>query len=291
MLKCKLIVNKLSGNAKKVACIDDIEMLLTEKYGQVDKVFIDPEHDIKMIDEIDGYDALAVCGGDGTLNSAINAVEGTGLDLVYVPCGTLNDAAKSLRLAKELPRSDRRIRRVDMGQVKDTMFAYVLAGGTFTAIGYKTKIQTKKQFKIFAYLAMVLKTYKVHRIKAKITLGERVLEDEYTLIMAINCSRCFGFKFNKKFSHNDGRGQLLLIKSPRHNGFLGKIEIFFPFFRAFFMGFKKEKDGKKLKFLDFTSASIELENETDFTVDGEKLVLDGKNELKILKQKLNLIVY
>lgn len=291
MLKCKLIVNKLSGNAHKVANVKDVKGLLAEKYGLVDTVFIDPEHDIKMKEEISGYDALAVCGGDGTLNSAINAVEGTKLDLVYIPCGTLNDTAKSLRLVKELSRSDRRIRRVDMGQVGDTMFAYVLAGGTFTAIGYKTKVRTKKHFKILAYLAMVFKTYKIHRIHAKIRLGERLLEDDYTLIMAINCSRCFGFKFNKKFSHNDGQGQLLLIKSPRHNGFLGKLEIFFPFFRAFFIGMRKEADGKRLKFLDFREASIELAGETDFTVDGEKLTLQGENELRILRQKLNLVVY
>ena len=140
MSKCKLIVNKLSGNADKVADLSEVEQLLREKYGEVDKIYIDSDNDVKMKEEIGGYDALAVCGGDGTLNSAVNAVQGTGLELVYVPCGTLNDTAKSLRLAKELSHTDRRIRRVDMGQIGDTMFAYVLAGGTFTEIWYRTKI-------------------------------------------------------------------------------------------------------------------------------------------------------
>ncbi len=291
MSKCKLIINRLSGNAHGFMETVETEALLKEKYDVVDTIVIDHSHDVKMRDEIKGYDALAACGGDGTLNSAINAVKGTDVELIYIPCGTLNDTAKSLRLAKELSKSDKRIRRVDLGQIGDVRFAYVFAGGTFTSIGYETKIKNKKHFKMLAYLFMVFKTYKVHRIKAKVTLNDKVLDDEFTLIMAINCSRCFGFKFNKRFSHNDGRGQLLLIKSPKHDGFLGKVEIFFPFFRAFFMGFKREKDGKKLKFLDFSNAKIELANETAFTVDGEKLVLGGEKELSILKQKLNLVTY
>ena len=268
-----------------------MERLLSEEYDSVDVVCIDEKCNVKIKDEIGGYDALAVCGGDGTLNSAINAVKGKGMALYYIPCGTLNDTAKCLRLAKELSDTERRIRRVDMGQVGDTRFAYVFAGGTFTEIGYKTKIKTKKRFKILAYMMMVLRTYKVHRIKAKIELPDKTFEDEYTLIMAINSSRCFGFSFNKRYCHNDGKGQLLLIKSPRFNGLIGKIEIFFPFFKAFFMGLRKERDGKKMKFLDFTDAKITFENAETFTVDGEKIELDGENDLKILKQKLNLMVY
>lgn len=292
MSRCKLIVNKLSGNAHKVASLEDVNGLLREKYDEVDVVYIDPEHDIKMSEEVEGYDGLAVCGGDGTLNSAINAISGKNIDLTYIPCGTFNDAARSLRLAKKLRKGDRRIRRVDMGQIDNTMFAYVLAGGIFSPIGYKTKNSHKQRFKIFAYLAQVLKEYKINRIRAKITLTEdRILEDEYTLIMVINSRRCFGFPFNKIYRHNDGRAQLLLIKAPESDGLLGKIKVFFPLFRAFFIGFRSDYDHKNLKFLTIDQAFLELESETEFTVDGEKLLLKGGNYVKILRQKLNLVVY
>ena len=290
MQKCRLVVNTLSGNAKKLPEIGDIEAFLKENYD-LETVFISEENDVLIKDLTDGIDVLAVCGGDGTLNSAVNAVSGKTVDLMYIPCGTLNDTAKSLRLAKRLSKGNRRIRYVDMGLIDDTKFAYVLAGGTFTEIGYETKIKTKKHFKILAYLMQVFKSYKIHRINAEINLGNRVIKDEFTLIMAINCSRCFGFKFNKRYVHNDGQAQLLLIKSPRHNGLLGKIEIFFPFFRAFFVGLKKEKDGKVLKFLDFSDAIITIPDGSSFTVDGEKIILSGRNELKILNRDLKLIVY
>ena len=291
MKKCRLVVNRLSGNVEKYVNVEDVENLLKESYEQVVVTFLDKDNDVRIKDLVDGYDALAVCGGDGTLNSAINAIRKKKITLLYVPCGTLNDTAKSMRLAKELSHGDRRIRKVDMGKVGDTMFAYVLAAGTFCEIGYKTSIKSKKHFKFFAYLMMVLRTYKVHRIKAKVEIGDRVEEGEYTLIMAINSSRCFGFRFNKKFCHNNGLAQILLIKSPAHNGLLGKIEIFFPFFRAFFMGFRKQYDKKNMRFLDFSQAKITLPEAVDFTVDGEKLTLDGETDLRILKRELNLIVW
>jgi len=290
--KCKLIINKLSGNSCKVASLEEIDTILREKYQEIDTKFIDSDHDIKMSEEVDGYDALAVCGGDGTLNSAINAISKKNMELVYIPCGTLNDAARSLRLAKKLSKDNRRIRRVDMGQIGDTMFAYVLAGGIFTPIGYRTKNEHKKRFKALAYLSKIFKEYKIHRIRAKITLTEgRILDDEYTLIMVINSRRCFGFRFNKLYRHNDGRAQLLLIKAPSSDGFWGKVKVFFPLFRAFFMGFRSDYDKENLKFLTIDQAFLELADQTEFTVDGEKIELDGGNYIKILRQKLNLVVY
>lgn len=281
----------MSGNAKCAEKEREWIELIASTYDEVHTIYIDTEHNINMSDEINGYDALAVCGGDGTLNSAINAVKGTKLDLIYIPTGTLNDTAKSLRLAKELSADNKRIRKVDLGCVNSTMFAYVLAGGTFTPIGYRTKIKRKKRIKIFAYFLEVLKEYKINHIKANINVNGENFSGEYTLIMAINSSRCFGFNFNKLFSHNDGKGQLLLIKAPKGNGFFAKIKIFFPLFRVFFMKMKKEKYGKNIKFITFRKAQITFEEPQTFTIDGEKILLEGTADIKILQRKLSLVVF
>jgi diacylglycerol kinase (ATP) len=281
----------MSGNSKKGDKQRQLECLLKDLYEQVDTVYIDLEHNIKMSDEIEGYDALAVCGGDGTLNSAINAIKSTKMDLIYLPTGTLNDTAKSLCLAKKLSAEKRRIRLVDMGSVNETMFAYVLAGGTFTPIGYRTKTKTKKRFKVLAYLFTVLREYKIRHIKATIKLDNKIYSDEYTLIMALNCSRCFGFNFNKLFSHKDGKGQLLLIKAPKGNGLIAKIKIFFPLFRVFFMKMREEKNGKIMKFLNFGNLQITFEEPQTFTIDGEQILLEGTADINILKQKLKLVVF
>ena len=65
MAKCRLVVNKLSGNANKKINVEDVENLLKESFEQVDVSFIDEDHDVLIKDLVDGYDALAVCGGDG----------------------------------------------------------------------------------------------------------------------------------------------------------------------------------------------------------------------------------
>jgi diacylglycerol kinase (ATP) len=281
----------MSGNSKPIEQEQDWINLIKCSYDGVDTVYIDAEHNINMREEIVGYDALAVCGGDGTLNSAINAVKNTALDLIYIPTGTLNDTAKGLCLAKKLNAENKRIRRVDMGCVNDTMFAYVLAGGTFTPIGYRTQIRRKKRFKFLAYLLEVFKEYKIHHIKAKIEINGKIYQDEYTLIMAINNSRCFGFRFNKLFSHNDGKGQLLLIKAPKGDGLWAKIKIFFPLFRVFFMKMRRERDGKIIKFCSFKDVKLSFVESQNFTIDGEKIELKGDAEIKILKRKLNLVVF
>lgn len=289
--KCKLIINKMSGNSKSPEQEKDWESLIKESYDKVDTVYIDAEHNINMIDEIGGYDSLAVCGGDGTLNSAINAIKNTHVELIYIPTGTLNDTAKSLCLAKKLSAENKRIRRVDMGSINETMFAYVVAGGTFTPIGYRTKIKNKKRFKVFAYFFEVLREYKICHIKAKVEINGETFEDIYTLMMGINCSRCFGFNFNKLFVHNDGQGQLLLIKAPKGNGLFAKIRLFFPLFRVFFMKMRKEKFGKRLKFITFKKVKFTFEEPQTFTIDGEKILLEGTVEIKILQRKLKLVVY
>ncbi len=303
MKSCKLIVNDLSGNALKCNKESELVKILKNDYDVVDVEHITTTNNLNMGKSCGGYNCLAVCGGDGTLNSALNAIAKEGQELIYIPCGTLNDTAKSLKLAKELSVDNRKIRRIDIGEVNDTKFSYVCAGGTFTPIGYKTKIKTKKKVKVLAYLLMVLKEYKIHNIKANITANnkegfplfdnKKQMEffDEYTLVMVVNSKRCFGFNFNKLFTHNDGKAQLILIKAPKNKGIIGKITVFFPFFRVFFMGVDKEINGKYIKYLTIDSGKIQLDKEYDFTIDGEKIQLEKENDIKIIKKGLKMVVF
>ena len=94
--------------------------------------------------------------------------------------------------------------------------------------------------------------------------------------MAINSSTCFKFRFNKLFDPQSETMHLLLIKTPKHRGLLGKIEMFFPFFRAFFIGFSKPYFKKKMMFLPVRDFEIVLKDKTPFDMDGELFVLDQK---------------
>lgn len=293
MKKCLLLINKKSGRGERAAEDKRLPLALRKYYAEVVTKYLNDGDDTGAdIGELAvGFDALAVCGGDGTLNSAINATRNLNIELIYIPYGTLNDSAKCLQLTKQFRREDREIRRIDLGEIDGRLFTYVAAVGTFTPIGYTAKTKLKKRLKIFAYMLEVLKEYKVRRIKADITANGNSYSGEYSLIMAVNSKRCFGFNFNRLYKHNSGTAHLLLINAPRRGGLIGAISMFFPFFRAFFIGFDKLTESKNIKFIEFSEAEINLKEEVIFNVDGERLPLSGKIPLKIHRQRLKLYVF
>lgn len=101
---------------------------------------------------------------------------------------------------------------------------------------------------VLAYLLRVVREYKVWNIGARVTADGDVYTGNYTLIMAIDSMRCFGFRFNRLYEPDDGKVHLLLVRSPGKDNFVNRVRIFFPLFRAFFIGFGKEKHGKDITF-------------------------------------------
>jgi len=163
--------------------------------------------------------------------------------------------------------------------VNGQVYTYVLAAGSFTPIGYVTSVRAKKRLGRLAYLSKVLSEYKVHRIPATVTVDGQKEAGEYTLIMSIKCDRCFGFGFNRLYTPEDIGGHVLLIKSPKRGGLGGKIAIFFPFFRAFFLGFGKPYRSNNMLFAPYSAMRIDLKDACDFDVDGEKITLEGTVDL------------
>lgn len=279
MKKCIVIVNELSGNSQHVSFYN-LAKVFGEGYD-VDTLSI---LESTVIPDLTEYDRIVLCGGDGTLNTVINCKKKDDAEMYYCPFGTLNELATGNS-------QDKSYVLHDAGQAGDRFFSYVFACGIFTPLGYVVKNKSKKKYKALAYLSKVIGQYKVCRIGAKLTVDGREEEGDYTLIMAIDSPKCFGFKFNKMFKFDDGLLHLLTIKSPKHRGLLGKIEVFFPLFRAFFIGFKKPYQSKNMRFCEFKDANITLKEETAFCADGEKAVMSGSFDIKpiMLDNPLHII--
>ncbi|MGC4111949.1 MAG: diacylglycerol kinase [Nocardioides sp.] len=83
----------------------------------------------------DGVDALVVCGGDGMVHLAVQAVAETGTPLGIVPAGTGNDVARYFELPRKDPDAavDRVVaghtRTVDLARSGSQYFVTVLAAG------------------------------------------------------------------------------------------------------------------------------------------------------------------
>lgn len=267
MKKCIVIVNEMSGNSERA----DVNKL-TRAFGNGFEVNTLSIVEKTVIPDLSEYDRIVISGGDGTLNSVMNCNKKPSAEVFYCPYGTLNELATGNSREKSY------ILR-DVGKAGDKIFSYVFACGIFTPLGYIVKNKSKKKYKIFAYISKVVSQYKVRNIGAALTADGVKDEGEYTLIMAIDSPKCFGFNFNKMFRLDDGLLHLLTIKSPKHRGFLGKIEVFFPLFRAFFIGFRKPYHSKNMTFKECRHINVNLLSKTDFCADGEKVEMSGNFDI------------
>lgn len=268
MKKCVIIINDMSGNIEHV---DDKK--LSAVFGssfEVDTLHMSEQ---TVFSDFSEYDRIVLCGGDGTLNSILNCTRRDDTEVFYCPYGTLNELATGSSQSKDylLP---------DVGRAGNKLFSYVFACGIFTPLGYIVKNKHKKKFKALAYITKVVGQYKLYDINATLSVDGKSDEGAYTLIMAIDSPKCFGFHFNKMFKLDDSRLHLLTIKAPKHRGLLGKIKVFFPLFRAFFIGFKKPYRSKTMFFDEFKHLNIDLRQKVDFCADGEKVVMEGNFDIE-----------
>lgn len=170
---------------------------------------------------------LIVCsGGDGTLNEVISGMMELKkpVRLGYIPAGSTNDFASSLKLPKQMmPAALNAVNGVpgaiDIGRFcKDRYFVYVAGFGAFTEVSYLTP-QDKKN--LLGHQAYVLEGVKslasIKSYPMKITSPEETLEGEFIYGMVTNTVSVGGFKglVNQDVALNDGLFEVLLIRTPK----------------------------------------------------------------------------
>lgn len=117
------------------------------------------------------YDLICSCGGDGTLHELINGVD-EGQKCGYIPAGTMNDFASSLKIPRVMTEAADMIargnfKRIDAGRFNDTRFAYIAAFGAFTEVSYNTDRALKSFFGAFAYFIEGLKLFDLNYFSEK----------------------------------------------------------------------------------------------------------------------------
>ena len=267
-MACKIIVNRDSGNCKRL----DIEALARAigcETAQVENIYEASDW------SAEGFDTVVVCGGDGTLHHAIEKCQNQ--RIIYAPCGTLNETSATETVL------------TTVGKINEEKFSYVCACGSFTAIGYSAKCKHKKRWHRLAYIPQIFAQYKCHDIAATIEIDGIVLEQDcYTLLMIIKGNRCFGFNFNRCYKSNK-KLYLLAIKSYGKDCLKNRAKMFFPFFRVFFGGISHPMCRKNWFLMPFDNLTIKLKDTQDFCLDGEKRTFSGV--LKISEQRLDKEIF
>ncbi|MET7645887.1 diacylglycerol kinase family protein [Streptomyces sp. NPDC005426] len=129
-----------------------------------------------------GASLVVVCGGDGTVRAAADALAGTGVPLAVVPCGTGNLLARNLGLP--LTPADAlgaalsgRVRRIDLGRIEGdrfpaTHFTAMSGAGLDAAMLENTGSQAKAAFGWPAYVVAGVRSLRAPRITVAIRLDD-----------------------------------------------------------------------------------------------------------------------
>lgn len=172
------------------------------------------------------YDMVVSAGGDGTLNETVSGLmqlEHPPL-LGYLPGGTVNDVASTLRLPKNcLDAASIAVRgreiQVDVGSFNDRWFAYVAAFGAFTGVAYRTAQSDKRILGRMAYLLNGVQALsEIRPIHVRAVTEDRVIDDNVILGLVASTTSVGGFKAKKglEISLNDGLSEVVLVRDIKN---------------------------------------------------------------------------
>lgn len=161
---------------------------------------------------------VLICGGDGTLNSALPALLSTGLPLGVLPCGTANDFARSLGI-KNLDGGIEsviagHVQSVDVGVVNGNYFLNAVGIGLGPEINRNLEKAAKSRFGVLEYFFKALRHVRGHRDTRLVLVcdDERVELRSMQLTIANGVHYGGGMTISKDARLDDGRLDVLCIK-------------------------------------------------------------------------------
>lgn len=176
--------------------------------------------------EKDYYDMLVCSGGDGTLDEVVTGMmlADMRLPLGYIPAGSTNDFANSLKLPKNMKAAASAIMTgnpfpCDVGSFNEDTFVYIAAFGIFTAVSYETRQQMKN---VLGHMAYILEGAKqltaIKSYEMRIAYHENIIEGDFLFGMVTNSLSVGGFKSitGRNVKLDDGVFEVTLIKRPQN---------------------------------------------------------------------------
>ena len=220
-------MNPYAGTKKANRYLTDILVLFGENGYNSTVYMTEGSDDAKkhVSKNAKNFDLIVAIGGDGTFNEVVAGVLKSGVDVEvgYIPAGSTNDFANSLKLSKNILKAASDIVQgtaieLDIGSFNGRSFSYVASFGAFTDISYKTPQNVKNTFGYFAYAVEGIKNLMNIKSNHIRFIADGIeLEDDF-MFGAICNSTSIGGIINlddKLVDLSDGMFELLLVKMPK----------------------------------------------------------------------------
>ncbi|MCI8338186.1 MAG: YegS/Rv2252/BmrU family lipid kinase [Lachnospiraceae bacterium] len=272
MKKMLFIYNPMAGKEQIRNKLSDIVQIFCEAGFEVTIFATQGKEDATniVLEKGGRYDYVVCSGGDGTMNEVA-----TGLIQLekrpvcgYIPAGTVNDFASSLKIPKIMKKAAKLITegsvfKCDLGQFNDRYFTYVSGFGAFTEVSYQTPQEWKNALGKAAYFIEALKhitEIKSHHMVIEYDGGR--VEDDFMLGLVSNSVSVAGYKAYSKMNimMDDGLFEALFIKNIRNpldlQGALGAL-------------MSKKFDSDRMLQISSSRIKITSDDDVQWTLDGE----------------------
>lgn len=223
--KMLFVYNPMAGKEQIKNKLSDIIQVFCEAGFLVTMMATEKQNDAKnaVIEYGAGFDYVVCSGGDGTMNEVAAGMMHLEKKPIcgYIPAGTVNDFASSLKIPKIMKRAARLVTegevfRCDMGGFNDKFFTYVAGFGAFTEVSYQTPQEWKNMLGKSAYFIEAIKRLSEIKPKhMKIEYDGKYMEDDFLLGLVSNSVSVAGFRAYKKknIKMDDGMLEGLFIRN------------------------------------------------------------------------------
>ena len=282
MKKLLFIMNPFAGQKKANKVLPEILMLFTEAGYDINiAMTTGPGAASRLAAERGGdVDLVVCCGGDGTLNETISGLLMAGLQVPvgYIPSGTTNDFASSLKLSHNPVQAARDIIEgqpipYDIGKFGDRYFSYVASFGAFTKSSYAVPQTVKNALGHTAYiLGGISELSQIRNEHVRMEIDGEVVEDDFLFGAICNSTSVGGILTlpPDRVDMRDGIFEVMLIRAPRNVNEITECILAVQ---------NQEFNCGMITFLPARKIKITVDPFMAWTLDGEKA--DGYREVEV----------
>ncbi|GIM29414.1 lipid kinase [Clostridium polyendosporum] len=271
MKKVKFIYNPFSGENVILEQLDNV-IKIHQEYGySIVPYRIDKESDVgEALDCIDDkYYYILIAGGDGTVDSVVNAMKERNINLPIgiLPVGTANDFARFIGIPHDVGKACVQIlesepKQVDIGRINQKYFVNVASTGLFTDVSQKTDANLKNTIgKLAYYLKGIEQLPNFRKLKVKITSKEFEYDGHMYLMLVFNGQTAGNFKLATNANVTDGYLDVIVFKAV-------SIKDLIPLFIKVLRG--EHQDSSKVIYYKTKELMIETLEDIATDIDGER---------------------